>query len=77
MGHHINMAIETVRLNVQGMTCGNCARSVERKLTGTAGVTKATVDLDGGAATVEYDAALVKPEKLADAVRQLGYEVPA
>jgi copper chaperone CopZ len=73
----MDMAIETVRLNVQGMTCGNCARSVERKLTGTAGVTKATVDLEGGAAMVEYDAAQVKPENLADAVRKLGYEVPA
>ena len=59
------------------MTCGNCARSVERKLSGTPGVTKATVDLGGASATVEYDADLVKPEVLANAVRQLGYEVPA
>ena len=59
------------------MTCGNCARSVERKLTGTAGVTKAVVDLNGAAATVEYDAGKVKPESLAEAVRQLGFQVPA
>jgi len=64
-------------MTVQGMTCGNCARSVERKLTGTPGVTKAAVDLAGAAATVEYDSLRVKPESLADAVRQLGYEVPA
>lgn len=70
------MAIETLHLTVQGMTCGNCARSVERKLTGTAGVTKAVVDLKGAAATVEYDAGQVKPEALADAVRKLGFEVP-
>ena len=62
---------------VKGMTCGNCARSVERKLSGTPGVTKATVDLEGESAQVEYDSALVKPEVLANAVRQLGYEVPA
>lgn len=64
-------------MTVQGMTCGNCARSVERKLTGTPGVTKAAVDLAGAAATVEYDSLRVKPEGLAEAVRQLGYEVPA
>ena len=64
-------------MTVQGMTCGNCARSVERKLTGTAGVTKAMVDLAGSAASVEYDADKVKPETLAEAVRQLGYQVPA
>ena len=38
------------------MTCGNCARSVERKLAATPGVTKATVDLQAASATVEYDA---------------------
>jgi copper chaperone CopZ len=71
------MAIETLHLSVLGMTCGNCARSVERKLAGTAGVSKAHVDLEGAAATVEYDAGQVKPESLAEAVRQLGFQVPA
>jgi copper chaperone CopZ len=70
------MAMETLSLPVRGMTCGNCARSVERKLAGTRGVSKAAVDLGGAKATVEYDAAVVTPEGLADAVRQLGYEVP-
>jgi copper chaperone CopZ len=59
------------------MTCGGCARTVEKKLAGTPGVAKVTVDLQGGSATVEYDAAAVQPEALANAVRQLGYEVPA
>jgi copper chaperone CopZ len=71
------MAIETLHLTVRGMTCGNCARSVERKLAGTPGVTKAVVDLNGSAAEVEYDIGLVKPEVLVDAVRSLGYEVAA
>ena len=77
MSHHIGMAIQTLSLTVRGMTCGNCARSVERKLAGTPGVLKAAVDLGGAKATVEYDAAVVTPAALADAVRQLGYEVPA
>jgi Cu+-exporting ATPase len=59
------------------MTCGNCARSVERRLAGTPGVTTAAVDLQAATATVEYDAEVVKPETLASAVRALGYEVPA
>jgi len=70
------MATQTLNLAIRGMTCGNCARSVERKLAATRGVSKATVDLDGAKATVEYDAAIVRPDALADAVRQLGYEVP-
>ena len=71
------MAIQTVNLPVRGMTCGGCARTVERKLSATPGVVKVTVDLEGGSATVQYDAAAVEPETLANAVRQLGYEVPA
>ncbi len=71
------MAVEMLQMPVMGMTCGNCARSVERKLSGVPGVTKATVDLAGSSASVEYDPALVKPETIANAVRQLGYEVPA
>jgi copper chaperone CopZ len=59
------------------MTCANCARTVERKLAGTPGVTKVVVELQGERAIVDYDADLVKPEVLKDAVRSLGYEVPA
>ena len=71
------MAIETLHLSVRGMTCGNCARTVERKLSGTPGVTKVVVDLGGASADVEYDVNLVKPQVLEDAVRGLGYEVAA
>ena len=71
------MANQTLTLPVRGMTCANCARSVERRLAGTPGVTKASVNLQAASATVEYDADLVKPETLAGAVRALGYEVPA
>ena len=59
------------------MTCANCARSVERRLGATLGVTKAAVDLQAATTTVEYDTDMTKPETLADTVRALGYEVPA
>ena len=71
------MAVQTVNMAIRGMTCGNCARGVERKLSATPGVTKATVDLQAASATVQYDAEKVTPEALAAAVRQLGYEVAA
>ena len=71
------MAIQIISLPVRGMTCANCARSVERRLAGTPGVTKAAVDLQAATATVEFDTDMVEPETLASAVRSLGYEVPA
>jgi copper chaperone CopZ len=71
------MALESLSISVGGMTCQNCRRSVERKLSSIPGVTKATVDLEAARADVEYDSDLVRPEVLKDAVRTIGYEVPA
>jgi copper chaperone CopZ len=71
------MATQIISLPVRGMTCANCARSVERRLAATLGVRKAAVDLQAATATVEYDTDMVQPETLAGAVRALGYEVPA
>ncbi len=70
------MAIETLHLPVLGMTCDNCARSVEKMLGAVPGVTKVKVDLKQSAADVEYDSGLVTRGVLANAVRDLGYEVP-
>lgn len=70
------MATTTLKMPVRGMTCGNCARSVERKLSTTPGVSKATVDLASETASVEYDPGAVQPDALAAAVRKLGFEVP-
>jgi len=71
------MAVETLNLSVRGMTCGNCVRAVERKLAATPGVTKVTVSLESAHAAIEYDSSLVKPEVLANTVRDLGYDVAA
>ena len=71
------MSAETVTLPVSGMTCGNCARSVERKLASTSGVAHATVNLDAASATVEFDPAQTGVPKLIAAIEQLGYQVPS
>ena len=69
------MSLETVKIPVEGMTCGNCARTIERKLSTKPGVTKAHVDLAGGQATVEFDADRTTLPDLVNAIQQLGYRV--
>ena len=69
------MAIETLHLPIEGMTCDNCARSVERTLSAVPGVTQVKVDLGHSAADVEYDPDFVAPDVLVHAVQDLGYEV--
>jgi copper chaperone CopZ len=69
------MSLETVTFAVRGMTCGNCVRTVERRLISSPGVIKAQVDLAGGVATVAFDADRTKLPDLVRAIEQLGYSV--
>ncbi|CAN5639126.1 copper chaperone CopZ [soil metagenome] len=64
----------TATLKISGMTCQHCVRAVTDALEGQDGVSRADVDLEGGRARVEYDAGLVTPADLANAVVDEGYE---
>jgi copper chaperone len=59
---------------VTGMTCQHCVRSVQSALESQDGVQSASVDLQGGRATVEYDDSVVTPRALAGVVAEEGYE---
>lgn len=65
--------METTQLKVTGMTCGMCVQHVTQALQSVAGVTQATVDLTSGNAVVNHELA-AKPEALAEAVSEAGYE---
>ena len=69
-------APERVDLPVSGMTCAACARSIERTLSGTAGVERAHVNLATNTATVEYDPARATVRDFVGAIEDLGYGVP-
>jgi copper chaperone CopZ len=61
-----------VTLEVEGLTCNNCVRKLERALQGTDGVSAATVTLTPGRAVVEGS---VATDELAAVVRSVGYVV--
>ncbi len=61
-----------LRLEVSGMTCGGCARSVTRAVQMVPGVTRAMVDLEGGAVKVDGD---VAPDAVAQAIERAGFTV--
>ena len=69
-------APERVDLPVSGMTCAACARTIERTLAGTPGVSRAQVNLATNTATVEYDPASVQVADFVGAIEDLGYGVP-
>jgi len=64
------MTIKVYRVN--GMTCGGCAKHVEKALRSVAGVTSVVVDVAKGTATIEGVAPF---EALAASVGAAGYEL--
>jgi copper chaperone len=69
--------METITMNVKGMTCGGCVASVTRVLKAVPGVDNVNVTLNPGAATVTYDPARTDRAKLRGAVVDAGYDVVA
>ena len=65
----------TIDLPVTGMTCVNCANTIERTLKKTPGVSSAAVNFASERAQVEFDPAQVKPTELIERVRKAGYDV--
>ena len=67
--------MEKATLNISGMTCGGCVRSVSSVLNALDGVVKADVSLDNKCAVVDYDAGKLNVDQLKHAVEEAGYEV--
>ena len=70
------MPVEKVILPVTGMTCANCAMTIERVLQRKVpGVTSASVNLASERAAVEFDSETVAPSDLVAAIRAAGFDV--
>jgi Cu+-exporting ATPase len=69
------MAEKEVVLPVTGMTCANCALTIERSLGKVQGVKEAKVNLASEKAIVAYDPDVVGGEGLVGSIRDAGYEV--
>jgi copper chaperone len=63
----------TATLQVSGMTCHHCVKTVQQALEAVDGVERAKVDLQDGRAVVEYDDDRTDAAALAGAVSQEGY----
>ena len=67
----------TVTLNIDGMTCGGCVKSVTKVLNGLDGVRSATVSLENKNAQVEFDEGKIQMAQLVEAVEDAGYDARA
>ena len=65
--------METVTLNVKGMTCGHCVMAVKKSLEAVEGVLSAEVTLAPPRALVTYDPSRASIERLTNATGNEGY----
>jgi copper chaperone len=63
---------EKIELNVTGMTCDHCVRSITNAVNGLPGVTQTNVDLKQGRATVEGEG--LDAARIIAAIEDEGYE---
>jgi Cu+-exporting ATPase len=70
-----DVATARADLPITGMTCANCAMTVERTLKRLAGVVTAGVNLATERASVEYLPGVVSLATIQQAIREVGYDV--
>jgi len=69
------MSEERITLPVSGMTCANCAMTIERTLAGLPGVSAAAVNFASERARVTFDPGQVTLERMVKKIREAGFSV--
>lgn len=64
--------METLTLQIDGMSCGHCVSRVEKALSRLDGVEVRNVEV--GSAEMSYDPSRVSPDRILEAVDGLGFE---
>src|SRR5512136_2348431 len=68
--------VQSITLPVTGMTCANCATTIERNVRKLPGVSVANVNLASEKLTVIYDPALLDQRGIMTRVERIGYGIP-
>jgi copper chaperone len=63
---------QTIELDIKGMTCDHCVRSVTNAVKDVEGVTDAVVSLQSNSAVIKGDA--IDLQKILEAIEEEGYE---
>jgi Cu+-exporting ATPase len=62
-------------LNIGGMSCINCAHTIEKQLSNLNGVTQATVNLAAEQALIDYNPDFINQKSIENAITEAGYHV--
>ncbi|MEL4023823.1 copper chaperone CopZ [Lysinibacillus endophyticus] len=67
--------MQTVTLNVQGMSCGHCVNTVEGSVGKLEGVNEVKVNLSTAQVDVSFNESQVSIEKIKETIEEQGYDV--
>ena len=65
--------MKTIKLNVEGMSCGHCVNSIENGLKSKKAIAK--VDLKNKKVEVIFDEKDIKEEAIKSLITELGYQI--
>jgi copper chaperone len=66
--------MQTTVINIKGMTCMGCAKSVKNVLERILGVSDADVSLENAQVTLQYDSAITGSNQFKQAIKDAGFE---
>jgi copper chaperone len=67
--------METITINIKGMTCSGCVNSITNVLKPLAGVSKVNVSLENNNATLSYDPTKTNLAQFKSAIEDAGFDV--
>ncbi|MFC5541791.1 copper chaperone CopZ [Ureibacillus thermophilus] len=67
--------METVTLNVKGMSCNHCVKAVEGSVGSLDGVQEVKVNLEAGEVKVTFDQSKVNLDQIKETIDDQGYDV--
>ncbi len=66
-----------INLNVEGITCGGCEKSIRNALLERAGVKEVNASHETGVVAIDFDDAQIQPEALQKAIEDAGFDIAA
>ena len=66
-----------IQLNVEGITCGGCEKSIRKALLEKDGVSDASASHETGIVKIDYDDAKIQQDAIKQAIEDAGFDVAA
>ncbi|HEW97233.1 MAG: cation-transporting ATPase PacS [Candidatus Parabeggiatoa sp. nov. 3] len=70
------MSEKQIILPINGMTCANCAKTIERNLKKLPGMLQVNVNYASTQATCRFDPTLLNEQEIINKIKDIGYDVP-